>query len=277
MRFWNPTRYQRWTSSQVSQAMKPLSRRPLMSATAAARPIVARLPLSRYRKGGCVPAAQPTAHRAGGVATLLHRRRRDPRKDAGRAVVAAYADHVAEHHDLRMAGKRQVGLDGHAPRAVEFRAAAFGELGGERRSRDAGGPDDGARGDPLRLMAAVLHRDRFGVDADHGATEQWGHAEPLERSRGLRRKRRWEAREHPIGRLDQQDASGARVHGSEVAAERVARELGNLAGHLDSGRAAADHREREPARTPLRVRLHLGSLEGARGYASARGARSRAT
>ena len=45
-RFWKPTRYQRWTSSQVSQARKPLSRRPLMSATAAARPIVARLPLS---------------------------------------------------------------------------------------------------------------------------------------------------------------------------------------------------------------------------------------
>ena len=32
-------RYQRWTSSQALQARKPLSRIPLMSATAAARPI----------------------------------------------------------------------------------------------------------------------------------------------------------------------------------------------------------------------------------------------
>jgi hypothetical protein len=46
-RFWKPIRYQRWTSSQVAQARKPLSRTPLMSATAAARPIVARLPLLR--------------------------------------------------------------------------------------------------------------------------------------------------------------------------------------------------------------------------------------
>jgi hypothetical protein len=46
-RFSKPTRYQRWTKSHVNHARSPLSRRPLMSATAAARPIVARLPLSR--------------------------------------------------------------------------------------------------------------------------------------------------------------------------------------------------------------------------------------
>src|SRR5205085_8472682 len=51
-RFWKPIRYHRWTTSQVTQAMNPLSFTPLTSATAAARPIVARLPLSRYRNGG---------------------------------------------------------------------------------------------------------------------------------------------------------------------------------------------------------------------------------
>ena len=46
-RFWKPIRYQRWTTSQAAQAGEPLSRTPLTSATAAPRPIVARLPLSR--------------------------------------------------------------------------------------------------------------------------------------------------------------------------------------------------------------------------------------
>ncbi len=47
MRFWKPIRYQRWTNSQVIQAISPLSLRPLTSATAEARPMVARFPLSR--------------------------------------------------------------------------------------------------------------------------------------------------------------------------------------------------------------------------------------
>ena len=46
-RFWKPIRYQRWTTSHVIQAGNPLSRMTWRSATARARPIVARLPLSR--------------------------------------------------------------------------------------------------------------------------------------------------------------------------------------------------------------------------------------
>ena len=34
---------------------------------------------------------------------------------------------------------------------------------------------------------------------------------------------------------------------AEVAAQRVARELGDLPGHLDAGRAGADDDERQPA------------------------------
>src|SRR5919197_572453 len=58
-RFWKPTRYQRWTTSQVTHAMKPLSFSPLMSATAAARPMVARLPLSWYlNRRGSLPSSR---------------------------------------------------------------------------------------------------------------------------------------------------------------------------------------------------------------------------
>src|SRR5207302_10714238 len=97
--------------------------------------------------------------------------RRDPGEDAGHAIVAADANHVAKREDLRVAGKREVGRDGHAPRAVELRAAALGELRGERRRRDAGCPDDRARGDPFALTAAVVHGDPLGVDPDDSAAE----------------------------------------------------------------------------------------------------------
>ena len=53
----------------------------------------------------------------------------------------------------------------------------------------------------------------------------------------------------------------ARVDRAEVAAQRVVRELGDLAGHLDAGRPGADDDEREPAPPPLRVGLDLGRLE----------------
>ena len=39
------------------------------------------------------------------------------------------------------------------------------------------------------------------------------------------------------------------------------RELGDLPGHLDAGRAGADDDEGEPAPPPLRVGLDLGGLE----------------
>src|ERR671926_1031407 len=52
IRFWKPIRYQRWTNTHMSHAGKPLSFSPLTSATARARPMVARFPLSWYRKGG---------------------------------------------------------------------------------------------------------------------------------------------------------------------------------------------------------------------------------
>ena len=73
-----------------------------------------------------VPAAQPSAYRVGRVAALLHRDRRHSGQDAGHAIGVAHAHHVAEREYLRVAGKREVGADGHSPATVEFRPAAFG-------------------------------------------------------------------------------------------------------------------------------------------------------
>jgi hypothetical protein len=51
-------------------------------------------------------------------------------------------------------------------------------------------------------------------------------------------------------RFDEQHASLAWIDRAKVAAQRVARQLGDLAGHLDAGRPGADHDD------PVRARRH---------------------
>jgi hypothetical protein len=85
--------------------------------------------------------------------------------------------------------------------------------------------------------------------------------EALERSCGPLREARRELREDAIGHLDEQNPGGAGVDRAEVAAERVPRDLGDLARELDAGRAGADDDEGEPGRAAIQVRLVLGRLE----------------
>jgi hypothetical protein len=55
----------------------------------------------------------------------------------------------------------------------------------------------------------------------------------------------------------------ARVDGAEVTPSRVARELRDLAGHLDAGRPGSDDDEGEPGGAPSGIGLCLRGLEGA--------------
>ena len=179
-----------------------------------------------------------------------------------------------------MPGKGEVGFDGYAA-SVTLCSGQFGEPAGEAGRGDAGSPDDGAAGNALRAAVCALERHFGSVDPDHGAACEDGHAEALQRPLGLRRQRRWEARQDAIGHLDEQDAGAARIDRPEVTPQRVPRQLGDLAGHLDAGGAGPDDDEREPrvaprvgstsaaskaARSRLRTacaleRLHLGSVQ----------------
>jgi hypothetical protein len=138
----------------------------------------------------------------------------------------------------------------------------LGELAGEAGRGDAGSPNDGAGGDPLAVPVSALERHPGGVDPDHGAAGEDGYAEALQRPLGLRRERGWEARQHTIGGLDENDAGAAGIDGAEVAPQGVARQLGDLAGHLDAGGTGADDDEREPRVPCLCVRLALGGFTG---------------
>ena len=62
--------------------------------------------------------------------------------------------------------------------------------------------------------------------------------------------------------LHQHHARIARIDAAEFAAQRVARDLGERAGELDAGRAAADDDEGEPGGALAPDRFALGVLEG---------------
>ena len=74
--------------------------------------------------------------------------------------------------------------------------------------------------------------------------------------------RRRESRQQARAGLDQHDARVAGIDAAEVVAQRHVGQLGDGAGHLDAGRAAADHDEGEQAPPLSRVVAPLGLLEG---------------
>ena len=152
-----------------------------------------------------------------------------------------------------MAGHGEVGLDAHAPRPVERRA----EGPRERARRDAGGPEHRARRDPH----AVTQGDSLRVDGGDGRPGPHLDAEPLELpprrvGQGLR-----VPGKHARGGLEQEHPRALGVDVAEVVRERVPRDLGDRAGELDAGRAAADDDEREQRPLLLRIALALGRLE----------------
>ena len=190
-------------------------------------------------------AGDPAPHVAAGVPSHLLRCRRDARH-------ALHRGEIADDEDLRMPGHRQVGLDLHAARTVERRA----ELGAKRRAPHAGRPDHGLRGDALLAELYAL-----GVDPGHHAPRPHGDAEMFERELRLRREIRRVGRQHAVRALDEHDARVVRVDAAELAAQRVAGDLGEGAGELHAGGAAADHHEREPGAALHRIGLALGALE----------------
>ena len=87
------------------------------------------------------------------------------------------------------------------------------------------------------------------------------HTELLERALGLVRERGRKAGEDPVGHLDEEHAGAAGVDMTEVAMQGLATELGDLPGHLDAGRAAADDHERQPAPPSFLIGFDLSGFE----------------
>ena len=156
----------------------------------------------------------------------------------------------------------QSALTGTWPDPRRLQARLRGEHAPERRRLHARRPDLRHRGEPLDA-AAGLQLDACGVHSRDQRPRSDLDAHPLELRRRPPRETLVEARQDPRRRVEQDDARGRGVDPPEVRPQAVARQLGDLPGHLHARRAGADDDEGQPRGAAHRVLLELGQLEGA--------------
>ena len=114
----------------------------------------------------------------------------------------------------------------------------------------------------MRVASILADRHAGVVERGHSCAGAHFDAKLFERGSGSLRERRIERREQARRRLHQDDARGARVDGAEVLGKRAIGQLGDRAGHLDAGRAAADDHEIQKPRPLGRIGFGLGLFEG---------------
>ncbi len=152
-----------------------------------------------------------------------------------------------------MTRDREVGLDEHATCLVEWRPERPGQGCGGHPGR----PEHGAGWD---LLAAEPHRvRRHPRDAGVGADLD---ADTPERVLGAPRQRLGEGGQDARPAFEQDDAGLGRIDETEVAGDRLARDLAESARQLDAGGTAADDHEREERPLLGAVVLALGRLVG---------------
>ena len=251
-----------WARPQSHQARQPLSRSRPKSATAALRPMVARLPGGG--SGTARGALRPRA-RAGSP----WRRTGRPAWRPARCRAAAWPGRVgrergvADDEDLGVARQRRSAADLDAAGAVAAR---------RRASCAAGEAATPAAHSTVRASQALLaHRDAVGVAGGDQVSRRT--STPRRSSARLRDGREVLGEGRAAGAARPRPGAPGRARGSmwrKSAAMRLARELGDRAGELDPGRAAADDdegqqrcalgrvgRRSRPARRPSRMRRRM--------------------
>ena len=107
----------------------------------------------------------------------------------------------------------------------------------------------------------MLDLDGVLVDADNSGVHDGGDAKRAELPFSARREAFCEPGEDAWPGLYQQDACSSGVRPAVVPREHVTCELGDLPGHLDSGRSGSDNHERQPRRARGPIPLGIGRLE----------------
>ena len=184
------------------------------------------------------------------MAARLHRDRRQLREHLA-APVGGGGD-VADRPRAGTARHAQVRLDGD-PAAAALREV---EGGRQRVGLHAGRPDQ--RLARQHLAAGEGHG--VGGDGRDLGAEPHLDAAGAQRLEGVAAARRRERVQQVVLHLDQHDPGPADVEVRVVLAEHHGEQLGERAGGLDAGGAAADHDEGEPAAVDLR-RIAVGRLE----------------
>ena len=148
--------------------------------------------------------------------------------------------------------------------AVERGAGLLGQGLAQGVGLHAGGPDLGDGVDALGAAVLELHLEAALVDLGDHAAEHHLDAELLELLLGLLAELGTEGRQHLRRGVDEDDARLPGVDRAEVLAQRVVRQLGDLAGHLHAGRTGADDDEGQQVVDVVTAGgTELGHLEGA--------------
>ena len=207
---------------------------------------------------GTAGASRPSAARAAASPHRCPAASRPARRRAADCRLASSSAAVSPMTKTsRMPRHRKVRRDLHAARAIGLDTEPLAR----GRGHHAGRPHHRARLDACRFRSLADRHARV-VERGHSRAEPHLHAKLFERGSGGLRERRIERREQARRRLHQDDARGARVDRAEVLGKRAVCQLGDRAGHLDAGRAAADDHEIQQPRALGRVGLGLGLLEG---------------
>ena len=239
-RFLKPVMNVRWTASHISQPRKPDTRMPWKLTIARRRDTAAMLPRSRYLNGfGSAPLSDALLDRPRSVNARLHR-------DLGHAGQPVECHHVADREHLGMPGDGAVGQHADPAGPVALGSRGVGEHPRQGRRRDARGPDHGLRGNPPLGTVAALDDDSIRVD--WVTTELHWISTPVFSSSFVAFAERRSPNEARISLppSNRRTLASAGSNRSKLCVERAARQLGDLARDLDSGRPASDDHEGQP-------------------------------
>ena len=148
-----------------------------------------------------------------------------------------------------------------SPGAIAFRAGRVRQHPSERGCLDACRPHLRSRLDTA-LGPVGLHDDPGAIDVGDDAIRVNLDTQILQALCTLRGEVLPEPRQHLLASVEEQDPGRAGVDLPEVVLEHSPRQLGDLPGDLDPGRAAPDDDEGEPPPPLLGVGLELSHLEG---------------
>jgi len=183
--------------------------------------------------------------------------------DAGKglAIFILGEGEIADDEDFRMAGNGEVGLDFDAAGAIGFGVEAFGNFFAEGSGSDSAGPEHGACGERVVVIAVFVSDTGGGDVRDEDAFHDF-HAEASDKGFGFGGKIFGVGVEHAVAAFHEEDAGFFGMDVAEIVAQSFAGDFGEGAGEFQAGGAGSDDDESEPGAGFGGIGGAFGALEG---------------
>src|SRR5208337_2915370 len=159
-----------------------------------------------------------------------------------------------------MAGNSEVGLDFDATGAIGFGVEACGDLFAERSGDDTAGPDYGARGQRIVVIAVFVSDAVRGDVRDEDAFHDF-YAEVSDEGFGFGGKIFGVGVEDAVAAFHEEDAGFFGMNVAEIVAQGFAGDFGKGAGKFEAGGACTNDDKGEPGTGFGGIGGALGALE----------------